>query len=212
MLFAAEQSGSNLALVITAVVGGIVAILAAVGALWLQISNGRAAVKKQELVDAIAAEDRKIAAEERKLAADERRLLLGKSDAIIVGNTKIHELTNSANSNLQKALELMTQRHSGAQETILALQQEKKDTATARVLTDRQTSQASAGVQPALESIPETTKSLKEIAKNTEAIDENTRRTEDKIDDIKKDTAGPGVLEPNGRKGEKHVGESHLHE
>jgi nucleoid-associated protein YgaU len=61
-----------------------------------------------------------------------------KADTLIESTAKIHELTNSTNSNLQKALELMTEKAAGYERIISELREAKRDTAAAQAMTDQQ--------------------------------------------------------------------------
>jgi len=65
-----------------------------------------------------------------------------KAETLIQNTDKIHELTNSTNSNLQKALEVAAEKIAGFERLVSAMQQEKKDTAASQATADLQVSAA----------------------------------------------------------------------
>lgn len=122
----------------TLIAAAVVTVIAALGGVIVQIINS-----------ASAAKDRREAAAERRALFEqgERSTKIAdesikKSDAIIESTAKIHELTNSTNSNLQKALELMTEKNAGLEKLMQQMEQEKRATAATRAVTDLQTSAA----------------------------------------------------------------------
>lgn len=174
----------------TLTAAAVVTVIAALGGVAVQIINARSAAADRREAAAVAAAERSVAAEERKLAAEERRALLGKSDVIIDGNTKIHTLTNSTNSNLQKTLEVQAEEVKGLRREMAQMKLEKQETAAAKTIADLQ---IVAAAKPGMDALPGTEKSLANIDKNTKAIDANTKRTEDKIDDIAGKASDPAV-------------------
>lgn len=110
------------------IAAAIVLVLAALGSMIIQIITAMSASK-----------DRREASQERlmqiSIATETRR----KTDTVIEGNARIHELTNSTNSNLQKALELMTERSHGLEKVIAELKEAKRTTAAAQAMMDQRT-------------------------------------------------------------------------
>lgn len=84
-----------------------------------------------------AARDRSEAAQERRENREATVAVAKKADVIIDSTTKIHELTNSTNSNLQKALELMTEKVAGLERINSELREAKRDTAAVQAMTDQ---------------------------------------------------------------------------
>lgn len=118
------------------IAGAVVVVLAALGAMVVQIINAVSASR-----------DRREAAAERltqltisKATSATVQETARKTDEVIGATTKIHELTNSTNSNLQKALEIMKEKVEGLEKIIAELRIAKVDTATAQALTDQRTS------------------------------------------------------------------------
>lgn len=116
------------------IAAAVVIVLAAIGTLVVQIINAVSASK-----------DRREAARERleqltlaKAAAVMSAAVNSKADALIEGTAKIHELTNSTNSQLQKALEVMTERFTAQAALVARLVEEKRETAATRAVTDLQ--------------------------------------------------------------------------
>lgn len=87
--------------------------------------------------------DRRESAAERLLALNLTKAVAAsaektaeKTDTIVKATAQIHELTNSTNSNLQKALDVMTEKVAGLDKIIAEMRVAKADTAAAQVITD----------------------------------------------------------------------------
>lgn len=74
-----------------------------------------------------------------------------KTDTIVKATAQIHELTNSTNSNLQKALDVMTEKVSGLDKIISEMKIAKADTAAAQTISDLK---AAAAKVPAPSGLP----------------------------------------------------------
>lgn len=59
-----------------------------------------------------------------------------KTDTIVKATAQIHELTNSTNSNLQKALDVMTEKVAGLDKIIAEMRTAKAETAAAQTISD----------------------------------------------------------------------------
>jgi hypothetical protein len=125
-----------------------------------------------------AARDRRDAREERRLVIAQGASAIAeskengkKADTIIRSTDKIHELTNSTNSNLQKELELEREKNAGLAKTITALEAEKHATAAMRAITDSQTNVALHTVPPVLDT-HDTDEALQRIATAQEGMNE----------------------------------------
>lgn len=147
-------------LVTSAVVGVITA--AVLGTIQIINTRSTAAITLQREVALTAerAKDREeaaaIRAADRADASEDRKAMLLKAaqavslseangkkvDEVITGVAKVHELTNSTNSDLQKALALMTEKFAGAERMIAMLMQQIKDTAASQATSDLQVSAA----------------------------------------------------------------------
>jgi hypothetical protein len=143
--------------VIGAAVTGVIAA-AVLGT--IQIIANKSAADKERALEAERAKDREeaaaIRAQERAEAAEDRKAMLlkaskavevseangKKSDEIITGVAKVHELTNSTNSQLQKSLEVVTEKLAGAEKMIGMLLQQIKDTSASQATADLQVSAA----------------------------------------------------------------------
>jgi len=169
--------GAAVVLVLSSLGGTIVLVINALSA--SKDRREAAAERKQQLELAIAS------AKVVKETAD-------KTDALLVGNAKIHELTNNTNSQLQKALELKSQELNGARELMAQMEKTARDIAATRAVTDLQTSEAFRTVPAPVvgaSAMQNTTSSvLKSIDTNTAAIDENTKKTGAKADSSKEGT------------------------
>ena len=133
-----------------------------------------------------ASKDRREAAKERleqltlaKAAAAATVIANAKTDTLIEGTAKIHELTNSTNSQLQKALDLMTARHAAALDIVAHLEAEKRETAATRVITDLQRDTALATTA--------TPRATTAGADQLEKIEQNTAATVDVLKDQAKE-------------------------
>jgi hypothetical protein len=161
----------------TLTAAAVVTVLAAIGGTVVQIINSWS-----------AARDRREAAAERKALLDKTTAAVEaskdnsrKADELIKSTTEIHTLTNSTNSNLQKALELMTEKNAGLEKLMAQMQDEKKTTAAQHALTDVRISAVLAA--PSAGPVPASAgKTLRSIESNTAAIDTNTKHTSATID------------------------------
>lgn len=102
-----------------------------------------------------ASKDRREAATERlqalnltKSVAESAKKTEEKTDTIVKATTQIHELTNSTNSNLQKALDVMTEKVAGLDKIITEMRVAKADAANAQVIADLKTAAASQAPAP----------------------------------------------------------------
>ena len=110
----------------------IVTVIAAIAAACVTIINAIAATQ-----------DRKDSREERRLLYDKAIIAARvqddtahKADVIIEKTAEIHTLTNSANSELRKALAIMTEKHNGLQKIIVQMNMAKEDAANTKIDTD----------------------------------------------------------------------------
>lgn len=94
-----------------------------------------------------AARERQIALEQSAAGIELARANGQKADAILHKTSAVEVLTNGTNSNLQRALDVMTERNAGNEAIIRQLRQTTADTASVRAITDQQ-------VQAALHSLP----------------------------------------------------------
>ena len=159
----------------TVFAAAIVTVIAALGGIIVQIINA-----------ASAARDRREAAMERQQLMDRTTLALHssaengkKADVLIESTAKIHELTNSTNSNLQKALDIASEKISGFERLISQMQMEKAQTASMRATTDQQVASAFNAAPPSNGGTytSQVVESLDKIDHNTAAIDHNTKES-----------------------------------
>lgn len=165
------------------IAAAVVLVLSSVGSTIVLIINAASASK-----------DRREASKERlqqlvlaQAAKEASEAVARKTDQIIESTTKIHELTNSTNSNLQKALELMTAKVAALEQLLAQAEGAKKEAAAAQLAADLRVAQASldrrtdrpapapataAGVITAIADSPH----LQAIEENTAATAENTRK------------------------------------
>lgn len=108
-------------------------------------------LKDREEAAIIRAADRAAAAEDRKLMLAKSEVGLQatianskKSDEIINGVAKVHELTNSTNSELQKTVAVLTERFAGSEKMVTQLLQQIKDVAANKATADVQIAAAMA--------------------------------------------------------------------
>lgn len=115
----------------TLIAGAVVVVISALATAVVTVINGLSA----------AAARREDAAERRataKVTEDNNK----KANVLVTTTAEIKELTNSTNSNLQKALELMTEKHAALERKIVQMENEKRETAATRIVTDQQATQA----------------------------------------------------------------------
>jgi hypothetical protein len=139
----------------------------------------------------IAAESNRLLLEQGRVAAEARKVGAEKTDAIIHATTQIHELTNSTNSNLQKALEVMTEKVVGMEKLISQMENEKKTIASNKQISDLQTQVAlKTPVPPVSEEklVGKAEEILTSIDDNTLAIERNTAKTRADVKDLKDNT------------------------
>lgn len=181
----------------TLIAAAVVTVIAALGGMIVQIINARS-----------AATDRRETAKREESAAVERRalfaqsqhttekadVLVEKADALVTSTAKIEELTNSTNSNLQKALELMTEKNAGLEKLMRHMEAEKQTTAANRAVTDAQASAALHAAPPATDQASakglagKAEKILTSIDDNTAAIEKNTAKTDATAQELKDQT------------------------
>lgn len=160
----------------------IVTVIAALGGVTVQVINSVS-----------AARDRREAAAERKVLMERTNATASKADTIMVTSAEIKELTNSTNSNLQKALELMTEKYAGSQRALSQAQETKREVAAAQAVTDLtraiHTTPPDAKTAMPSDSVihEEATSILESIDANTDAIKSNTAKTDATVTALKKD-------------------------
>lgn len=177
----------------TLLAAAVVTIIAALGGVTVQIINARSAAVERRATaerELLAATERKALFEQAqhatKLADDNNK----KADALIKSTTEIHTLTNSTNSNLQKALELMTEKNVGLEKLMRQMESEKQTTAANRAVTDAQASAALHAApspdQPSTKGLEgKAEKILTSIDDNTAAIEKNTAKTDANVQEMK---------------------------
>lgn len=136
----------------TLIAAAVVTVIAALGGVIVQIINSSSAAKDRRE----AAAERKALFEQGQHAtklADEN---IKKADVLVTTTAEIKELTNSTNSNLQKALDLMTEKNAGLEKLMQQMEQEKRTTAATRAVTDLQASAALHAKPPGESPIPGT--------------------------------------------------------
>lgn len=179
----------------TLLAAAVVTIIAALGGVTVQIINARSAAVERRATaerELLAATERKALFEQAqhatKLADDNNK----KADALIKSTTEIHTLTNSTNSNLQKALELMTEKNVGLEKLMRQMESEKQTTAATRAVTDAQaavvlhaTAPSTAPPPPDVAITKAAETILTSIDDNTAAIEKNTAKTDANVQEMK---------------------------
>lgn len=159
----------------TLVAAAAVTVLSSLGGTIVLIINAMSASKDRRE----ASKERQLLAERAMVSAAVQKSTLEKADTIIESTAKIHELTNSTNSNLQKALELMTAKNAALEAIIAQAALTKRETEVERILSDQRTVVASASTPPAITQILDKTNMKDAIAESPhlKEIEENTKET-----------------------------------
>jgi len=115
--------------------------------------------------------------------------ILAKTDTILDNTIKIHGLTNSTNSNLQKALELMTEKFANSERSLAQAIATSKEIAAQHVLTDLQVAVALRSPAPVEAGLTngDVGKSLENIDDQTKGIEKNTKKTGAIVEQLKKE-------------------------
>lgn len=162
------------------IAGAIVLVLSSIGGTIVLVINALSASKDRREAAAERLQQLTLARAAAQTATDTSK----KADALVEGQAKIHELTNSTNSQLQKALELKTQELAGVRELVAQMEKTAKEIAATRTLTDVQT--ASALRTPVPGQFTHQPDALTDVVPPVlKAIEANTAATTDAVKDLK---------------------------
>ena len=116
----------------TIVAASIVTVIAAIAAAAVTIINAVAASKDRQ----DSAVERRALYEKAIIAAKVQDDTSKKADTLIEKATEIHAITNSANANLQRALDVMTEKYSGLLAIMAQVDKAKTEATAAKTESD----------------------------------------------------------------------------
>jgi len=153
----------------TLLAAAIVTVLASMGGMVVMIINARS-----------ASQDRREAAMERRILMEKTNATADKADRLIQSTAEIHTLTNSTNTNLQKALDLMTEKTKGLERLIIEM---NKSRVAADVV------QAAAELERARMTMPPGNHITNHVGGRGEGLADSTAATAKTLHEIEKNTA-----------------------
>lgn len=116
------------------VAGAVVVVIAAIGGLFVQCMNAYSAFKDRRE----AASERKTTLERATRAASISESTDKKADQLITSTAQIHELTNSTNAALQRALDVANEKIAGLEKLLIQMTDSQTRAEAAKVAADLQ--------------------------------------------------------------------------